>query len=72
MVSTATATAAASAAAAAAAAAATGSGEDAHTALNPDLVLDPSVCILTVIVGEVAPLVKGPGMELPRLSPFPL
>ena len=35
---------------------------DFHTALNPVLVTDPSVYILTVIVGPV--LVKGPGMEL--------
>ena len=41
-----------------------GSGEDVQTALNPDLVTDPFVRILTVMVGPV--LVKGPGMELPQ------
>ena len=56
----------------AAAVAAAGSGEDVHTALNPVLVIDPSVCILTVMVGPLALLLKGPGMEVPRLSPFPL
>ena len=59
-----TAAAVAVAAATAAAAAAAGSGEDVQTALNPGLVTDPSVCILTLIVGPV--VVKGPGMELPQ------
>ena len=49
----------------AAAVAAAGSGEDVHNALNPVLVTDPSVCILTFMVGPV--LVKGPGMELPQI-----
>ena len=62
--------AAATAAAAPATAAAAGSGEDVQTALNPVLVPDTSVCILTVMVVPV--LVKGPGMKLPRLSLFPL
>ena len=53
------------AAVAAAAAATAGSGEDVQTALNPVLVTDPSVCILTVMVGPVALVVKGPGMEVP-------
>ena len=35
-----------------------------HTALKPDLVADPSVCILTVMVGPE--LVMGSGMELPQ------
>ena len=52
------------AAAAGAAAATAGSGEDVHTALNPVLDTDPSVCISTVMVSPK--LVKGPGMELPR------
>ena len=50
----------------AAAVAEAGSGEDVHTALNPALVTDPSVRILTVMVGPVALLVKGPGMEVPQ------
>ena len=37
-----------------------------HTALNPVLVTDSSVCILTVIVGPATLLVKGPGMEVPQ------
>ena len=41
-----------------------GSGEDAHSALNPVLVPDPSVCMRTVMVGPVALLVKVPGLEL--------
>ena len=36
---------------------------DFHTALNPVLVTDPSVCTLTVMFGPV--LVKGPGIDLP-------
>ena len=50
--------------AATAAASASASAEDIHVALNPVLVTDPSVYILTVMVGPV--LVKGPGMELPQ------
>ena len=48
----------------AAAVAMAGSGEDVQTALNPGLVTDLSVCILTVMVGPV--LVKGPGVDVPQ------
>ena len=41
-----------------------------HTALNPVLVSRQSLWNLTTM--EVPVLVKGPGMEGPRLSPLPL